>query len=442
MHENSSKEFSAQKIQKKTRKIFLLQSSKNFESHQKPKVFEMLENGLEHKQTVFGMKKIEAVVFSALIVILSWQASAMVGVSPGIYEVDFEPGLKESYLFSYMFDDGVKASVYAEGDLAKYVKLSTDSLVGGGQVIATVELPDYIEEPGNHKIFIGAMQKADEGEGIGMAGNVRGVILVKVPYPGKYASLSEFYVDNANQGEPVNLTLVVNNLGKEGITVNAFVEIFDDSDSSIEIVNIGNAYLDSKEEKTFRKQLQTTNYKAGDYRAKAIVKYDAGELTKEQIFRLGTLYVGISNYTEEFQRDKLNQMDIEVESFWNNPIRDVYGEVQIIGHDIKFLTPSITLNPWKKQQISGFFDASEIKEKNFQANITINYEGEKTSKIVELKFKKETDYVLYALVGGGVFLGILIISLIIAMVILLIRMRKNEKPSPKQQFEKNDRRIK
>jgi len=370
------------------------------------------------------MKKTGVVIFIAII-ILSWRASAIVGVSPGIYEVNFEPGLKESYVFSYKFDEGVNAEVYAEGDLAEYVTLSTDSLVGGGAVIATVELPGYIEEPGDHKIFIGAMQKADTlGGSIGMVGNVRGVILVKVPYPGKYALISEFYATNANQGEPVNFTLHVNSLGQEGITVTALVEIFDESNSSLEIVNLGSSYLEPKENKIFFKQFQTTNSKAGDYRARAIVKYDAGEITKERMFRLGTLYVGISNYTREFTKEKINKFEVEIESFWNNQLNDVYADVNIIGYDIEFLTPSLDLTPWQKTRLSGFFDTSGIKEDNFQANITVHYANEKTNEIVELKFIREVDYVLYALILGGIFVGILVLSIIIVLVILLTRVRK------------------
>jgi len=390
------------------------------------------------------MKKAWATILSILmIILLTWEAKAIVGVSPGLYEVDFQPGLIEQYGFSYSFDEGVEAEVYAEGDLAEYVKLSTDKLVGSGAVIAKLALPNEITTPGNHKIYIGARQVTGSEGTVGIVGNVRGTILVKVPYPGKYAAVDYFYTTNANQGEPVNLTLSVRNLGKESINVDSFVEIYDDKNKSMEVVHLGSASLEPTNYKVFLKSLDTLNYKPGDYRAVAVVKYDAGEITRQSIFRLGTLYIGISNYTREFQRDKLNQFNIEIESFWNDRIDNVYADVQIIGHNMQFLTPSITLESWQKNQLSGFFDTTEITENKFQANITINYEGRKTNEIVDLRFKREIDYALYALVGGGIFLGILIISLIIAMIILFIRVKKNEKPSTKEQgvTGKNVRKI-
>ena len=374
------------------------------------------------------MKKTEVIIFVILIVFaLSWRVSAIVGVSPGGYEVDFQPGLKESYIFRYSFDAGVHARVYAKGDLAEYVTLSTDSLVGGGTVIATLDLPGEVEVPGDHKLYIGAEQQADEqGGGVGIIGNVRGVILVKVPYPGKYASIADFHVTNANQGEPVNFTLYVNNLGKEAISVDAFVEIFDKSDSSVEIIYLGGEQIPTTGSRKFHRQFPTTNYKPGDYKARAIVKYEGGELNMERIFRLGSLYVEIQNYTNEFTRDKLNSFDIDIESFWNDPIKNVYADVKIVNHDIKFSTPSLDLKPWQKAKLTGFFDTSGIEEDKFQANITLHYSGRETSKIVDLRFKKETNYVLYALVGGGIFVGIMIISLIISVIILLTR-NKNGK---------------
>ena len=80
--------------------------------------------------------------------------------------------------------------MYVEGDLAEYVTLNKDSLVGSGGVSASLALPIRIETPGTHVIYVGARQLPGEGGGIGIVGNIRGVIKVKVPYPGKYATVS------------------------------------------------------------------------------------------------------------------------------------------------------------------------------------------------------------------------------------------------------------
>jgi len=124
----------------------------------------------------------------------------MVGVSPGMYEIDFEPKATYRCAFSFIFDEGIKSDTYIEGDLAKYVTISADELVGSGSVIVTMEFPEQIEIPGEHIIYIGAMQNPGSGGGVGIIGNVRGVIKVRVPYPGKYAVIDMFEINNANQG--------------------------------------------------------------------------------------------------------------------------------------------------------------------------------------------------------------------------------------------------
>ncbi len=376
------------------------------------------------------MKKIEvSLLFLLMMVFVSCRASAIVGVSPGVYRVDFEPGLRKQFLFSYIFDEGVIADVYAEGDLEEYIQLSTTRLEGGGGVIVTLELPDNIEKPGDHKIYIGAKQSTSAGGTVGIIGNVRGIVLVRVPYPGKYAAIDFFEVTPANHGELSNFTLRVDNLGYESINAEAYAEIYNDENTSVSIIPLGSKYMESKEYTYFKKQVDTSKFNPGVYRAKAVVKYDAGELTSENTLRIGTLYVGLYNYTSEFIKDKINQFDIDVESFWNNNIPKVYAEVNIIGHNIEFLTPSMDLRPWKQTRLSGFFDTTGIEEDKFQANITLHYEGKETNEIVDVRFKKETNYTLYALIGGGIFLGILLISIIIAMIILFMRVGKNGKKS-------------
>jgi hypothetical protein len=374
------------------------------------------------------MRKIKGVIFCIifLIILSSLKVKAIVGVSPGIYEVDFEPGLKGRYAFDFIFDEGVEAEIYTEGDLAQYVEIDRDSLVGEGLVISLMELPDTIDVPGPHKIFIGARQATGPGGSVGLVGNVRGIILVKVPYPGKYAELDVFETTNANQGEPINITLTVLNLGKESINADVFVEIYDEENESMGRIYLGSSFIETTKSYKFDKTVDTSGYKPGDYKIKAIVNYEGGVLEREKSFRLGALELKISNYTKEFERDKINPFEIEVESFWNNKIKDVYLDAQIIGYDISFLTPSAEVDRWQKVKFTGFFDTTGIKEKKFKANVTINYADKKTSKIVDLKFKSETNYGLYALIGGGVFLVILFVSVIIAMVILFIKVGKNQ----------------
>ena len=376
-------------------------------------------------------KVLGKIIFSFfLIIILCHSTSAIVGVSPASHTIDFEPNLEQDFSFGFIFDEGVKSELYVGGDLAEYVTLNKKSLTGGEGVIATLKLPSEIEVPGVHTIAIGARQIPPEGQGIGLVGDVRGLIRVKVPYPGKYAEI-EFRTMDANAGEPVDFTVTVHNLGKENINAHTIINIAESEGEYVETLDLGSKFIETKTAVLFFRQLNTSNYKPGDYNATAIVSYDGQTAEAERVFRLGELYVEISNTTEEVERNKINRFDIQVESFWNDPIQNAFAEVRIVNHTISFSTPSVNINPWSRKILTGYFDTTPIGAEEFQAEITLHYEGETTKKIVDVKFKKEIDYMLYAIIAGSAVLVVIIIAALVIIIILLKR-GKNEKGKRKK----------
>ncbi|MCK5449666.1 hypothetical protein KAI32_02275 [Candidatus Pacearchaeota archaeon] len=361
------------------------------------------------------------IVFLVFFLVLSCDGVyALSGVSPASYEIDFKPNLKQNFNFNFLFDEDIEAEVYVSGDLKDYVKLDKKFLKGGGRVIASIDFPSEIEIPGVHRIRIGAKQLASEGGGIAIVSDVGGVIKVKVPYPGKYVGL-EFKTSNANVGEDINLELIVSSMGKEDIYAHPILKIFN-SDGEIEQIDLGEKFIASTKSAEFLKKLSTVNYKPGDYEVSAVVEYGGEKPVIASVpFRLGELRVEISNWTKVFERDKINRFEIRIESLWNDPIESLYASVEIVDYNVQFSTPSISLEPWKKDILTGFFDARDIDEEKFKANITLFYDGHTTSKIVDLEFEKEFDSRLY------VTLAIAVIVLIAVMIFLMLRRKKSEK---------------
>ncbi len=344
---------------------------------------------------------------------------ALSGVSPASYEIDFKPNLKQEFTFNFAFDEGVKADVYVSGDLKDYVRLDKESLIGGGRITAFLDFPSEIEKPGTHRIRIGARQLSSGAGGIAVVSDVGGIIKVKVPYPGRYARL-DFKTTNANAGEEVNLELTVFSMGTEDIYAHPVLEIYN-SEREIEQIDLGEEFVASTKSVKFSKTLSTRNYKPADYNVSAIVEY-GGEKPAEAtaVFRLGELMVEIYNWTKIFERDKINRFEIRVESLWNDPIENLHAEVEVLDYNIKFSTPSISLKPWEKTVLTGFFDASDIKERKFKADVTLFYEGQTTSKVVDLEFRRESNIVLYVVLSG------LVLIVIVVLIVLMLR-RKNEK---------------
>jgi hypothetical protein len=111
-------------------------------------------------------------------------------------------------------------------------------------------------------------------------------------------------------------------------------------------------------------------------------------------------------------------MIIELESFWNDPIENVYVEGDIIGTNIHFQTPSIPkLGAFEKQRVTGFFDTSGIEGDKFQARLTTHYGDKKTEKVVDLHFVRKTDYLLITLIVVLVLAALFFVYVVIDFVI-------------------------
>lgn len=353
-------------------------------------------------------------------------AYAAIGVSPSDYEINFQPNLKQVFMFNFWTDEDSKLEIYSEGYLSRYVTLSTTSLKGGGAVYALLELPNNIEIPGRHRLLIGAKQLSmglsSRGTGLGIVGNIRGVIFVNVPYPGQYveASLS---ITNANAGEPVYFDVKINNLGKEPTTTRTKIDIYGPNADKIQTLNLGSNFLQPTESVSIPARLDTKNYLPGDYKAILTVEYSNKSAVVEGGFRLGELRVVVINTSNDFTRDKINRFEIHVESLWNNRIENLFANVSIMGYEhINFITPSIGLNPWQKSVLTGFFDTTGIKEDEFKAKIILQYSNKTTEKIVDLRFKKDSGM---AILLSGIA-AIILLIILIAIVIDLFRRRRNK----------------
>ncbi|MBI2451577.1 hypothetical protein HYV50_00695 [Candidatus Pacearchaeota archaeon] len=360
----------------------------------------------------------------SIIFILEYVEAAPIGVTPAGYDVNFEPGLSQVFSFYFGIDDtSAKYEVYVLGDLSDYVKISRDELNGPGNVNVLLQLPDKIEKPGVHRIRVGINKIGGGQQGaISVVASVVGVIDVRVPYPGKYAEI-QFSATNANVGEPVEFKLTISSLGHETILADSRVELYDSRGKKVDTIDMGTNEISSTETREIVKNVDTKNYAAGSYKAVAVVDYGGEKpASAEADFRLGELFVDIVNHTKEFERGKINKMDIQIESHWNDPIENVYGEVFILGYNIpSFLTPSVNLDKFGKAILTGYFDTTTIDKNKFQAKVVLRYKGKTTEKTVDLRFKREVNKLA---------VGIMIVSLLIVIVLILLiiinRRRRKE----------------
>lgn len=352
--------------------------------------------------------------------------SAALGIGPAKQYVDFKPDMQLEYTFNVYADGNTKIEMYAKEEFADLVKFDKKELTGGGSFTVKIKLPGSIEKPGMHTLLIGAREKIDEDkEGIGVSIAVQAPIFIFVPYPGKYAEAA-FSCNNANAGEPVKFILDISNLGKEPITAVAGIDIYSGK-NKIETLNLGLVEVINQEKYTFKRVLNTTNYKSGDYNSSAIVDYGGDKKINTGCeFRLGSLFVNIVNYTSEAVKPGIKPFEINIESSWNNNLENVYGMVYVSNNGknlTEFSTPGVSLSAWEKKTLKGYIDTNALENGEYDVQVRLNYAGTSSLARGKVKIMEKTNVILYVIIG---VIALIILS-IIALVIKYIFFRKKDK---------------
>ena len=382
------------------------------------------------------MKLKEGMVLFILIssVFLSFpNVSAALGLTPALIDTDFSSEMKFLVDFKVLgVSENQKIKVYATGDLSKYVRFDKTDLVGPESFTAYVDLPKNPEKFGKNLLFIRAQEVKDDGAGIGTRVEVGALIVIRVPYPGKYAEIKSFGANNVNYKEPVNFVIEIENLGDQNISASPSINISSEGklidEIFLESKNFGNNSRGS-----FEKTVNTV-YEPGIYNATVTVDY--GKLIfSNTSFRVGDLFVDVTNSSSEFNRGKIHPFNIQIESQWNNDIPIIFAVVNVTQNNIpvnSFKTSSIGLKKWEKSTLTGFFDAESLKAGEYDANISLFYEGSTSSKVVKLKvFNPPVNKTLIIIVSS-VAAVFLILIVVVVYLVLKLRSKKDLKKSKKR----------
>jgi len=373
------------------------------------------------------MKKLVVIL---LFLILIQNLSAL-RVIPAKTEINFKSNLEKDFIYTVNhLNPNTHFDLYAKGDLVQYVTLDKESLTGGGSFIAHLKLPEEIEIPGKHIIYIGIREKVDEElleAPVGTAVAIQSVIIINVPYPGKYVE-TQFSANDANIGEPVIFKLFIQSRGDEDVTVSPRIDVFSDKGDMINSISFNDRNLGKDEKLELQKTLNTANFNSGTYYAIASVNYGDKISEKNVSFRIGELSLKILNTSKLIKVGGIRKFTVQVESSWNNKIEGAYAKIVIYnksGELANFKTVPIELEAWEKKDIIGFFDASDFEPGNYSDIVTLFYfggsAGKSSVKFDSVRFIKEriiNPYMILSLVLG---------ILLIINVFLLIKNERKKK---------------
>ncbi len=325
-------------------------------------------------------KRILLISFLLLIIILIKDVHG-VGIRFPTVDIDFEPGFENTFNFA-VTPSRMDVKLSVSGYLSEYVTLSK-TLVKSNSTDRTfnviIKLPEKIEKPGHHKVWISAEEVIDKSKILGNIGtscNAMVYILIHVLNKGKYVDMS-LSAPDVNLNEPVNFAVNVKSFGEEDInSIKATIDVYNPDNEKLTTVYTNEKLLKSNTEETLHAQLSTVGYTAGTYNAIATLNYDGKTKEDKKSFRIGELNIEIINYTKEFEKNKINKFDVEIESGWGNKIEGVYGEIKINNDTIK--TPNINLGPWDKKTITTYWDTNNVETGFYDAEIIIHYNSKET----------------------------------------------------------------
>lgn len=350
--------------------------------------------------------------------------SASLGISPAKLQVDFEPDAEFFVNFQIFGAESTQELyVYADGDLAEYVSFDKTNIIGQEAFTAYIKLPNEAKKPGLNKLYIRVAENKSSSNGFGTKLVIGALIIIKVPYPGQYAEIKSFQVNNKNENEPVSFSLVVENLGSENIYAGADINVYSD-EKIIDSFSFSQKAITTKTIVGFEK-IKEEGYSSGVYNATATFDYGKKlEISRE--FMIGQLFVDIVNWSENFIPGKMNKFNIDIESKWNNNINNIYAEVNVTkeGESVDFFkTPSVNLPQWGKATLTGFLNAETLETGKYESKIILYYEGKTTEKTVKINIGKPgLDWAVIGIVS--IIAASVIILLLIIIIIIMLRKKK------------------
>ena len=364
--------------------------------------------------------------------------SSSIGITPGSVYFVYNPG--QSYLINFHVvgaDPLQNLSVYASGDLAQYVRFDKIYFNSSEVITAYIDLPEYIENPGGHTISIRVGEVIDKNAGIGTRLEIGSRVIIDVPYPGKYAEIGSFKIDNTNENDQLYMSLLVRNLGSEEIEPDAYIEVYSEN-KLLDRYNFDRQKISTFSGINYEKTLNNP-YKVGTYKAFAHVTLNDDNktvLTTNTTFSVGNIdnAVDILSSTNEVNKGKINSFNIQIKSKWNNDLSNVYATVNVTkdGNQSDFIqTPSVLLKKWEEAKLSGYMNAENLIEGDYNGEIIVNYfELKNVSKNVIIKVvipetPKKSNLTLYIIIG--VVAAILIISVIVFIIFKLKKVKPNAK---------------
>ena len=301
------------------------------------------------------------------------------GITPAIKTITYLPGQSTSIQFTVLdaspdkfYDVGFRG-----GDFVQYSNLSSLAVRGGESFLMTISFPEELPEPGKHVVSVSIKERPSEEAFIATVVEVGSVVDFFVPYPQVFGELT-LSVPDSNAGDQVPVELHVINRGIYDLVISSVdVDFFDESKSLVATLNFTPVTISYAGDRYFRRYLDASDILPGNYLAVGRVNYNDVVKSVNSTFRLGNLFIDVTNYTRELPSKGIHKFIITIASNWNAPLSNVFADVSLFrGAEppYNFRMPSTDLLPWQATSVESYLDTTNLLGL-YNVSILLTYPG-------------------------------------------------------------------
>ncbi|MCK4531442.1 MAG: hypothetical protein KAT94_01105 [Candidatus Aenigmarchaeota archaeon] len=369
-------------------------------------------------------------------------------MSPSKITMDFIPN--EEFEFEGQVintgDGTLEFDIYADAELKDFITLLTPDYLLLGPYQSSVfrfriKLPDKFDRPGEHIGIIWAATRVESEEGIAIARIKVGMkIVVRVPYPGKYAEI-KLDIENANVNDTVLFEITATNLGKENITsARGEIKILNMENETVVVLQTEGKPIETTKIETFR-ATWFSDVEPGLYKVEATLFYDGENTSLEMAFNLGAPLIEIVNVSaESMVNGTIGKILTKIHSYWNQEIEDVYVELSVRDKNGKIIgedkSKNVNVRAFSSPTITNYWDTTRgVPLGEYNATVVLRYLDRNDTAEFEIEVVEKTGMFGLPESLGNFVLIIIIVVVVIAVfvaVFLVFYTKKRKKSKQKR----------
>jgi hypothetical protein len=365
---------------------------------------------------MFLHKMKKQIILGLVMMVLLVGSVSGLGVVPAAKLINYKPGVevREQVEIHNTEHKELTVALYPSGEFSEFVEIDEDFVsfeaseekktvgltitlpegVDPGLNIVEVtvlELPSnfgkegaiIIDEEGVKVITLGDESRSMISSTVALVSQFR----FNVPYPGTFAK-GKLYISDAQVNDTATFTVSLFNAGKDEITdAYAIIKVLGPTNEEIASIDTNKISLESKHEGKLVANWKA-NVHAGNYHARAIVFFNNEQIVLEENFMVGNLFIDILGINvDKFRLGEIVKLDVLLENKWNQPVDDIYADLSVLdknGLDVsKFKTGDVSLQPYARGTISGYWDTSGVVVGEYDIHVKLNYADKSSEKLFE-----------------------------------------------------------